>query len=414
MPSAFRSLSIVGLLAAHTALAQPAVLTLDQAVALAEENSPRLRAVAAQTEAARAGVITARQYPNPEIELFTGGVRGRIATVASGTGTSVTLGQPIDLPSVRAPRIRAAEAALEAGELSLVEFRLILRNDVRSAFYDVLRRKAELELAIDNQRLLEDIRRRIEVRVNVGEAPKLELTRAEAEAQVAANQAASARLRVAQALAQLRALIGAPLPAELDVGGTLAPAPSLPELEKLRAEMLARYPALAQATAELRRAEARVDTERALRTPQPTLFAGVDRDPETQRTLFGLSVPLPVWNQRQGQIGEAVATRQQAAANLEARRVALLGELDDAYARFQVASRQIAAFEGGLLRQAEAALRAAEAAYRFGERGFIEVLDAQRVLRSVRADFLAAQYERQQALIDVNQLRGVELQEAIR
>jgi cobalt-zinc-cadmium efflux system outer membrane protein len=180
----------------------------------------------------------------------------------------------------------------------------------------------------------------------------------------------------------------------------------------LRQEMLSRYPALAQASAELKRADARVETERALRTPQPTLFVGYDRDPETNRALFGVSVPIPVWNQRQGQIGEAVAARQQAAANMDARRVALLGELEDAYARFQVANQQIAAFEGGLLKQAEAALRVAEAAYRFGERGFIEVLDAQRVLRSVRADFLAAQYQRQQALIDLEQLRAVELQGA--
>jgi cobalt-zinc-cadmium efflux system outer membrane protein len=390
------------------------LLTVEEAVAIAESNSPRLLAVAAQADAARAGVLTARQYPNPELEFFTGAVRGRVATVSSGPGTSVALGQPIELPMVRAPRIRAAEAAVESGELSLAEFRLVLRSEVRQAFFDVLRRKAELELALDNQKLLEDIRRRIEVGVKVGEAPRLELTRADAEAQVAANQAASARLRVAQALAQLRAIIGVPLPDNIDVTGALSPATTLPDIESLRAEVLTRYPALARASAEVRRADARLETERALRIPQPTLFAGIDSQPDQNRSLFGVALPLPIWNQRQGQIGEAVAQRQYAIANLEARRLALVGQLDDAYARYQVANRQIAAFEGGLLREAEAALRAAEAAYRFGERGFIEVLDAQRVLRSVRTEFLAAQYERQRALVDLNLLRGIELKEPTR
>jgi cobalt-zinc-cadmium efflux system outer membrane protein len=409
---AFRFAALAACLAAGTAWAQPAVLTVDQAVALAEENSPRLRAVVAQTEAARAGIVTARQYPNPDLQVRGGPVSARIPTVESGPSAGATLGQQLDLPSVREPRIRAAEAALEAGELGLAEFRLVLRTAVRQSFYEVLRRKAELDLAQENQRVLEDIRNRIRVRVDVGEAPRLELTRAEAEAQVAANQAVSARLNVTRALGQLRATIGAPLPSGVEVSGALPPSPSVPDIAVLRQEMLARYPALAQASAELKRADARVETERALRVPQPTLFAGYDRDPETNRALFGITLPIPVWNQRQGQIGEAVAARQQAAANLDQRRVALLGELEDAYARFQVANQQIAAFEGGLLKQAEAALRVAEAAYRFGERGFIEVLDAQRVLRSVRADFLNAQFQRQQALIDLEQLRAVELQGA--
>ncbi|MFM7254907.1 MAG: TolC family protein, partial [Betaproteobacteria bacterium] len=41
--------------------------------------------------------------------------------------------------------------------------------------------------------------------------------------------------------------------------------------------------------------------------------------------------------------------------------------------------------------------RVAEAAYRFGERGILEVIDAQRVLRAVRADLLLAKFEQQSA-----------------
>ena len=52
----------------------------------------------------------------------------------------------------------------------------------------------------------------------------------------------------------------------------------------------------------------------------------------------------------------------------------------------------------------EAALRVAEAAYRFGERGILEVLDAQRVLRSVRADLLQARFQAQAARVVLEQL----------
>ena len=60
----------------------------------------------------------------------------------------------------------------------------------------------------------------------------------------------------------------------------------------------------------------------------------------------------------------------------------------------------------GSMAQAEAALRVAQAAYRFGERGILDVLDAQRVLRSVRADLLLARYQLQASLIELDALAG--------
>jgi cobalt-zinc-cadmium efflux system outer membrane protein len=385
-------------------------LTLDRAIALAQKNNPRLAVASAQTEAARASILTARAYPNPETYLDAGRQRARDADARDGNVYLFGLAQPIDLPSVRDARIRAAEAGLEGSQFALQESRLALRAAVTFAFYEVLRRRAEVELAAETQRVLEDIRRRIAARVDVGEAPRLELTRADAEARSAANATASARLRVTEARAQLLALIGLPANGDRDVSGSLEPPPPLPPIDALRAEMLERHPALAQARAEIERAQARVETERALRTPAPTVRAGINQDPDQRQFVVGLSIPIPVWNQRQGQIGEAVAQLQQATALAEARRIELVTALDAAYARHEVATQQIQAFEAGLLRQAEDALRVAEAAYRFGERGFIEVLDAQRVLRAVRLDFLAARAAQRAAAIEIEQLRALGLE----
>ena len=399
------ALALAAFGAAHAA--EP--LTLERALALADEYNPRLRAAAAQTEGARAGIRTARAYPNPDFDVGAGrqGNRGN-SNAPTGSVSAFGLNQPLDLPGVRDPRIRAAEAGFEGSQFALAEVRLAVRAAVKQAFADVLRRLAEVEVTAENQKLLEDIRRRVEVRVNVGEAPRLELTRAEAEAAVAANTAASARLRVAQAIAALRAAIGAPLPPDVEVVGDLAAVPPLPDVARLREEMLANYPALAQGRAEVKRAEARLETERALRVPQPTLRAGYGLQPDQSIWLLGINIPIPIWDQRQGQIGEAVAAFQEASANAEGRRIELLAALDDAYGRFQVATQTVAAYEAGILKQAEAALRVAESAYRLGERGFLEVLDAQRVLRAARLEYLAARFDQQAALIDIEQLRGLE------
>jgi cobalt-zinc-cadmium efflux system outer membrane protein len=58
------------------------------------------------------------------------------------------------------------------------------------------------------------------------------------------------------------------------------------------------------------------------------------------------------------------------------------------------------------LPEAEAALRVAQAAYRFGERGILDVLDAQRLLRTVRADLIDARFRLQAAAVELEFLAG--------
>jgi cobalt-zinc-cadmium efflux system outer membrane protein len=179
-------------------------------------------------------------------------------------------------------------------------------------------------------------------------------------------------------------------------------------LEQLKKEMLERHPALARVRAEVQRAGAQLQTQIALRKPAPSVRLEWEHQPDLGFVRFGVSVPLPVWNRREGPIGEAVAMRTQAAASAEATRLQMIARLEQAFGLYELASQQIASLERGVLREAEAALSAAEAAFRFGERGIIEVLDAQRVLRSVRADFLNAQYDQQVALIELEQLRAAD------
>ena len=53
-------------------------------------------------------------------------------------------------------------------------------------------------------------------------------------------------------------------------------------------------------------------------------------------------------------------------------------------------------------------MQAAEAAFRFGERSIVEVLDARRV-HAARVDYLNAVYDRQEALMQLEQLTGSKL-----
>ena len=276
--------------------------------------------------------------------------------------------------------------------------------DTQRAFYDALKRQEEINHARENLALVEDLRRRVEVEVNVGEKGKLELTRAEAELARARFAVNSAQIEYASAIAILRAAIAAPADANLIPVGSTTAHMTLPALDTLRDQVLTAHPAVAQSEAELNASRSTLDREKALRVPQPTAFAEFENQPDLRYWRAGVTIPIPLWDRRRGQIADAKAAISQANATLDQRRLELVSALERAYEQYQLADQQVTSLEAGSLRAAESAVEAAKSAYRFGERGIVEVLDAQRVLQSVRGDLLDAQYARQSALIDLEEL----------
>ena len=386
------------------------MLTLNDALRLAEEHSPLLHRAAAQEQGAEAAIDTAKAYPNPQFNTLLGHQYGRrdIATPGvPGMLQHYSFSQPIETRGVRNTRIEAANLNRKSSRFGLAAVHLSVRAAVKRAFYEVLRRKEEIQHAAENLKLVQDLERRTEVQVNVGEAAKLELTRAQAERATAQNLVKSASILYIGALSGLRAVIGVPLDENVELRGSLDPSITLPPLATLHGEVLAKHPAMAQARADIERSQAVLRNEKALRMPQPSFAAEYEKQPDLGFYRIGLSIPVPVWDRRKGPIAEAEAAIQQATAAARERELEITAALERAYGQYEVANQQVASFQAAALRQANAAVEAAQAAYKFGERGIIEVLDAQRVLQRVRADFLDARIERESALIDLEELGAV-------
>jgi outer membrane protein, heavy metal efflux system len=395
-------------LAATSAEIQP--LTLSEALSLADQYSPQLKAAQAQIAGATAGIQTASAYPNPAA-VYLGGhqyARPRFGAIP-GTTQHFGLSQPIDLPNRRQARIEAAKLSRRSTEFGLDETRLEVQTTVKQAFYEVLRRKGEYQIAQDNLRLVEDLRRRIQVKVDVGESGKLELIRADAELATVRAGVKSSQLRLVTAISALRAAIGVPLSREIDVEGVVDPRVQLPPLNQLRELVFARHPSLKRSGTDIEQARAELRSQRVQRVPEPSVEAEYEPQPDLRYFRVGLTIPLPVWNQRQGQIGQAQAAINRVTATNDIQRLQLTNSLESAFGQYEVADQQVQSFESGALREANAAVTAAQAAYKSGERGIIDVLDAQRVLRSVRLDYLNAQFDRQAALIELQQLRAVDV-----
>jgi cobalt-zinc-cadmium efflux system outer membrane protein len=393
--------------AADSSIRRP--LTLQEALELAERSHPSLQLGMERIAGATASIRTAGAYPNPTISagalgwqrvITRGNVAGRLYTA--------TVTQDIPLPSVRNARIAAAELGRVSSQYALEESALNIRGLVKQAFFEAIRRRNEMRLASENLQLLSDLYRRIKVQYDVGEAPLLELKRAETEVSVATVQAQSAERRFTAAMADLHAAVGAPL-GDVEPTAPLYTNPTVPPLQDLITEVLAKHPGIAGAETETRRADALVNLEKKLRIPQPSAWVNVIQQPDVAQYWWGVTLPIPIFNKREGQIAEAEAARRQAESLADFRKLQLTTAVERAFGDYRVSQSQVDMFEGGIVLQAEAAVEAAQAAFQFGERGIIEVLDAQRVLRTARLEYMNAQYDRQQALIALEQLGALDL-----
>ena len=377
---------------------------LSQLLELAQSTNKGVEAAQANVDAATAAITTSRAYPNPQVEVMYGRLSGKQPGVASGNAPSYAVVQKFDYPNQRSLRERMAGRGLEATEAQRLSFRAELAARVNTSYYQVLRRETELAAAREDLNLMRQIQERAKVRVDVGEAPRYELIKADTELLAAQKTLQTAELRVEQAKASLRQQVGGAMPMRYGLHGSLANTPDIPTLAVLRDTMQANNAELIQRRSELERARLGVDYQRSLRLPEVALRASTDRQPDNNVSQIGLVMTIPLWDRRSGPVGEATAQATQARTALEAREFELTQELDTAFQQYEITQAQVTALESGIVREAESALGVAEAAYRFGERGILDYLDAQRVLRNARTELINAQYEMQIAAIQIEKL----------
>jgi outer membrane protein, heavy metal efflux system len=385
------------------------LLSLSDAIAMARRNSPRIHEAAAMTERARAGALTAGAYTNPSVEVYEGNQYSRPVANPGTPGLlqHYAASQTIEIPTERRARKKAARFGIEGSQSSAQVTALSVIADAKHAFYNALRQREEIQHSEENLQLVEDLRRRVEVEVRTGEKGRLELTRAEAELARARFAVRSAELEYANAIANLRVTIAAPADANLDPQGDFEPRTLLLPLEELRKQVLDTHPLIAESHANTQAAKATLDRERALRIPAPVAFGEFENQPDLRFWRVGATIAIPLWDRRRGQIADARSAISQSNAVLNQRQLELVAALERAYEQYQLADQQATSLEAGSLRAAESAVDAAKAAYRFGERGIVEVLDAQRVLQSVRGDLLDAQFARQSAMVDLESLGAI-------
>jgi cobalt-zinc-cadmium efflux system outer membrane protein len=373
---------------APLAIAAPAnpAPTLAALIDVALHDNKDLQAARHAVDGARARLQQAGLGPNPRLELA-----GRNDTLFSNDGEyAVSVGFSQEFPIAgrlaRQQDVARVDVVLALAEIAQAE--RTLAGNIAAAYYRllVLDRQVDAQdrlIGVDDA-LLSVTRNRL----RAAEVAETDVTTAQLELRRASEQRALLQTQRATQRAELNQLLGRAGDAALTIDDTLPTPDALPDAAVLQRQALAARPDLRTAYLNADRARAEQALARAERWEDWTVGVGVEQDrlvldgapPQQASRAIGvsLSIPLPLRNNRQGRIAEALAAGAQAHANVQALSFSIANEIARRYAEVTRLAQSLADYQRELLPGAAHNVALVQQAYRQGLAPIFTVIQSQR------------------------------------
>jgi cobalt-zinc-cadmium efflux system outer membrane protein len=372
-------------------------------------NSPEVSAWRAQIGAARFDILTAKLLPNPDLSVAVDGVLGGTSPDATW-GIAVELGQELPIFGQRRLRRVAAERQLALTEATVLSTLWDRAGDILDAVIERAFAEAQVRRA---QRNLEELTRLagiVEKRVAAGAASTYDGLRVETSIAKVSAALRTAETSRTQAEAALLALVADPSLREAPLGpDDLRPLDVSLDERRLVERALDLRPDLEEARRGETAAKARAASARRDAVPSPRLAIGtyIVSGPFGAQLRGGISLPLPVFNRNQGQVGRALVEARGEADRARALEVRVTEEVRGAMRARERARAALAEFRTRGLVAATELVRRAEVTYQAGKFSIVELIDAYQAVWDARDEELTL--ERQAAEAEAKLARAAVL-----
>jgi cobalt-zinc-cadmium efflux system outer membrane protein len=411
--------------AARAAVAEPpAPLSVAEAEAFMLESSLSVIAARAGVDMVRAQAVIAAYWPNPTLSLAAEQFDVRNPRLHAGSDSgeaanrtyTVHVDQPFETGGKRDRRIENAEQLRQAAEAQVLDAARQARFAVEQAFYGVLLARENLGVAEENIRLADTTEKLIRDQVDAGNKSASDLISFQVSRVQYAQDLAAAELARDQSMVDLANALGLE-PERLarradgsarELSGSLAFVPPDVAHERLagsaaeRADVRAAERAMAAAASalELARAQRSID-----------VTVGVEYQRVGSDNTVGLtaSLPLPAWNDHQGEIGAAEAQLRQARAQLTLALRQAQADQEKAWQGYQSSRKLLAIYSDDTLAKARRALDIAKSSYQQGATGLLDLVDAQRTYNQLRVAANQALLSCRLGLAQLSQATGIDL-----
>ncbi len=398
----FAALAAVSL-SAPAADAPPQTIDLPTVMRLVREG-PRLEVERIGITQAEADRVSAGVYPNPTVAVGqarpTGGQRtdfdARLQNQAS-------LQVPLLVAGQREARVERAERAIDAARARVAAGASSLAAEAGAAYVALLAAQDKAAMLADANQEVARLRDIISGRQASGVASRYDVSRIEVELGGLRAKQVDAQADVTDKSGTLAALLAMPGWRPL-AAGALVPITMTPAQLALVNERADATPAVVAAVKDEVAAQSGIELARRERWPIPAVGVGHTwtSDPYGASTFLGLTVEIPIFDTKRGQLMRAQADAQAATARRQivaAETAANLQRLAAAVRERRAALEQFEADAGSRLPPIK---QMAEDAYRLGRGSVLELLDATRSryeLLQIRRDLAAALLEAQVRLL---------------
>ena len=400
-PTVARCLMLAGLLLPAVARAQ---LTEEVAVQRALARPAVRDLVEGEVDAARGEALRAGLWPNPVLsysrERSTGG-----STSAGDDLALVT--QTFDISGRRGLRSDAAGRRVEATRARGAFTRLGLELEVRARFHELLAAERRVAATAEALNRIDGLSTTVRRRQAAGDASGYERGRLEREHASIAARAAVEEAGHARARARLGGLLGTTeVPT---VTGELLPAGAPPALDGLSSRIKSRPDLRALAEeAEAGSLDARAGGRGWI--PELTLSGGYKgwtaQDERLKGFAVGVAIPFPLFDRGQDEAlrgdGRARAARARLALETDVANAEVTGLHAQAAALSEAARR----FRAEALETSRRLIVSADAAYRGGELGVLELVDAHRGALDAELQALELELTARRARLDLDLATG--------
>jgi outer membrane protein TolC len=359
--------------------AQQTRVTRADAVSAAVARGPRLAIARADSAAARANLMLARQFENPALGL---------SFTKSAPQQHVSFDVPLDYPWLRGARIGSARASLGAATYRYAFERGAVAYDADTTYTRAQAAFAKARLsqrtAFDADSLLSIAR----IRRDAGDASELDVLLASVNAGQLANAAALDSLEAISSVLAVQGAMGLGADAvSIVLGDTLDVPSPVPSGAGTGTPL-----SLAAVEEEARAAELALTLERRRVFAAPGMSIGFESkdptgaEPGTLPTI-GFTIPFPLFNQNGAAVAAAQAQRDRALGTLALARIEVNAELARARRTYIIAQERSARSQR-LLVAANRVATLSLLAYREGANALAIVLEAQRTARTAQMQYV--------------------------
>jgi cobalt-zinc-cadmium efflux system outer membrane protein len=361
---------------------QPTLLTVQEALELADKQNLDLAAVRRQRAVALAGIQIAKERPNPTANF---------TALRDEPHEGLFFDQPIEIGGKRARRIDVARQEGALTEVDIAALVRQVRRSTREAYYAAAYARAESERLA---RVVE-LARRLELiakeRFNAGDVAQLEVMQTGLEVSRAETDLEVARQREIVSMSELNALLNEPAKKAWELAGTLEDNTPTARLEELLNRAYQSNPDLQHLGGEKKVEESRRSLLKAERIPDLVLDAGIDfnspRDfrygPRSQ-----VSIGLPLFTRNQGEIAQSFASEHVLEAQTAATERSVSARVEATFYDLEAQRTQVRLYHDRLLPVARQLESLAEESYRAGKTNILTAIQAQQDVQSVESSYL--------------------------